>query len=81
MESFHSILKKEFVYLEHFKTREEAKKKIFEYITCFYNGFWIHSSLDYVSPNQYANAASGFSFQSVHFIDSSPIIMIASLSP
>ncbi|MBE0343853.1 hypothetical protein E4V51_27705 [Paenibacillus sp. 28ISP30-2] len=28
-----------------------------EYITCFYNGVRIHSSLGYVSPNQYANAA------------------------
>ncbi|WP_431091390.1 hypothetical protein [Paenibacillus sp. 8b26] len=26
-------------------------------MTCFYNGVRIHSSLGYVSPNQYANAA------------------------
>jgi transposase InsO family protein len=31
----------------------KAKKQIFEYITCFYNGKRIYSSLGYVSPNQY----------------------------
>ncbi|WP_369815500.1 IS3 family transposase [Anoxybacillus sp. P3H1B] len=36
MESFHSVLKKELVYLNKFKTRKEAREKIFEYITCFY---------------------------------------------
>ncbi|WP_431089937.1 IS3 family transposase [Paenibacillus sp. 8b26] len=53
IESFHSVLKKELIYLDHYKTRREAKKQIFEYITCFYNGKRIHSSLGYVSPNQY----------------------------
>jgi Transposase and inactivated derivatives len=53
IESFHSILKKELVYLNKFKSRAEAKAKIFEYITCFYNGKRIHSSLGYLSPNQY----------------------------
>jgi transposase InsO family protein len=53
IESFHSILKKELVYLEKFKTRQEAKQKIFEYITCFYNGKRIHSSIGYMTPNEY----------------------------
>lgn len=52
IESFHSILKKELVYLETFSTRAEAKKRIFEYIACFYNGKRIHSSIGYVTPNQ-----------------------------
>lgn len=52
IESFHSVLKKELVYLHKFKTREEAKEKIFEYITCFYNGKRIHSSIGYLTPNQ-----------------------------
>ncbi len=51
IESFHSVLKKELVYLEKYKTREQAKKSIFEYITCFYNGKRIHSSIGYLSPN------------------------------
>jgi transposase InsO family protein len=53
IESFHSVLKKELVYLHKFKTRKEAKEKIFEYITCFYNGKRIHSSIGYVTPLQY----------------------------
>ncbi|MGG1470085.1 IS3 family transposase, partial [Brevibacillus agri] len=39
--------------LEKFKTREQAKRAIFEYITCFYNGKRIHSSIGYFTPNQY----------------------------
>ncbi|WP_412102326.1 IS3 family transposase [Paenibacillus larvae] len=46
------MLKKELVYLHKFKTRKEAKEKIFEYITCFYNGKRIHSSIGYLTPNQ-----------------------------
>lgn len=53
IESFHSIIKKELVYLEKFKTRKEAKERIFEYITCFYNGKRIHSSIGYLTPNKY----------------------------
>jgi putative transposase len=45
IESIHSVLKTELVYLEKFKTRQEAKKRIFEYIECFYNGKRIHSSI------------------------------------
>ncbi|MED0894185.1 IS3 family transposase [Aneurinibacillus migulanus] len=45
-------LTKELVYLETFSTRAEAKKHIFEYIACFYNGKRIHSSIGYVTPNQ-----------------------------
>ncbi|KQL44610.1 transposase [Brevibacillus choshinensis] len=53
IESFHSVLKKELVYLEKFKTRKQAKKRIFEYITCFYNGKRIHSAIGYFTPNEY----------------------------
>lgn len=53
IESFHSLLKKELVYLHKFKTRKEAKERIFEYITCFYNGKRIHSSIGYFTPNEY----------------------------
>lgn len=53
IESFHSVIKKELVYLEKFKTREQARKRIFEYITCFYNGKRIHSTIGYFTPNEY----------------------------
>lgn len=53
IESFHSVIKKELIYLEKFKTRERARKRIFEYITCFYNGKRIHSSIGYHTPIEY----------------------------
>jgi len=53
VESFHSILKRELVYLERFETREQAKKRIFEYIEIFYNRKRIHSALHYATPCQF----------------------------
>lgn len=53
IESFHSILKRELVYLTKFKTREEAYKRLFEYIELFYNRKRIHSTLGYVSPQRF----------------------------
>jgi putative transposase len=37
MEPFHSIIKRELVYLETFKTREQAIRRIFEYIEVWLN--------------------------------------------
>jgi transposase InsO family protein len=53
IESFHSILKKELVYLSRFSTRKQAEQNIFEYIEFFYNRKRIHSSIGYVSPAKY----------------------------
>ena len=50
IESFHSVLKKELVYLHRFKTRDAAKSAIFEYIECFYNRKRVHSSIGYITP-------------------------------
>ncbi|WP_235533317.1 IS3 family transposase [Paenibacillus sp. Leaf72] len=52
IEAFHSVLKKELIYLERFKTREQARKRIFEYILCFYNAKRIHSTIGYLTPNE-----------------------------
>jgi putative transposase len=52
-ESFFKTLKKECVRKYIFKTREEAKRKIFEYIEMFYNPRRRHSYLDYLSPNNF----------------------------
>lgn len=52
IESFHSVIKKELIYLEKFETREQARKRIFEYITCFYNAKRIHSTIGYLTPNE-----------------------------
>ena len=50
MESFFATLKTELVYREQFKTREEARAKIFEYIEVFYNRQRRHSSLGMKCP-------------------------------
>nr|WP_229692446.1 IS3 family transposase [Paenibacillus radicis (ex Gao et al. 2016)] len=53
IESFHSVLKKEFIYCTKFKTKAQAQQEMFEYIELFYNRKRIHSSLGYLSPNQF----------------------------
>jgi len=53
IESFHSVLKRELVYLTHFRTRDEAKQRLFEYIELFYNRKRIHSTIGYVSPHRF----------------------------
>lgn len=51
IESFWATLKKELVYPnERFKTRDEARLAIFEYIEVFYNRERLHSSLLYKTP-------------------------------
>jgi putative transposase len=50
MESFFHTLKTEHVHLCNFKTREEAKTSIFEYIEVFYNRQRLHSAIGYFSP-------------------------------
>ena len=55
IESFHAILKKECVYLNTFIDHEHAKSVLFQYIEGFYNRKRIHSSIDYMTPEQYEN--------------------------
>lgn len=52
-ESFFATLKKELVYREHYKTHDEAKKSVFEFIEVWYNRKRIHSSIGYMTPVQY----------------------------
>ena len=50
MESFHSVLKKEEVYLNHYSSFEEAQIRLFDYINGFYNRNRIHSAINFLSP-------------------------------
>ena len=50
MESFFASLKKEHVHQARFRTREEAKAAVFEYIEVFYNRQRLHSALGYRTP-------------------------------
>ena len=52
-ESFFHTIKAELIYQNKFKTREEAKNAIFEYIEVFYNRIRMHSTNDYMSPVHY----------------------------
>ena len=52
-ESFYHSLKTELVHHEHYRTREEARASIFEYIEGFYNRVRLHSTLGYKSPLQF----------------------------
>ncbi len=52
-ESFFSTLKIEEVYRCSYRTRQEARLSVFEYLEVFYNRFRKHSFLDYLSPENY----------------------------
>jgi len=52
-ESFFGSLKNEHVYFEDYKTREQAKQSIFEYIEIFYNRKRRHAFLNYMTPVEF----------------------------
>lgn len=69
MESFFHTLKTEHVYFEHYHTREEAKRSIFEYVEVFYNRKRRHSALSYLPPVTFEKEwyqKQGISFPCVH---------------
>jgi putative transposase len=53
IESFYGVLKRELIYQHQYKTREEAKKSLLEYIEIFYNNKRIHSATEYFSLSEY----------------------------
>lgn len=53
MECFWGKLKQEWLNEQHFKTRDEAKKAVFEYIWIFYNRKRVHASNGYMTPEEY----------------------------
>jgi transposase InsO family protein len=52
-ESFFGTLKRELVHHEKYKTREQARLSIFDFIETFYNRRRAHSHLDYISPDEF----------------------------
>lgn len=56
VESFFASLKKELVHNEDYATREIARASLFEYIEMFYNRKRKHSTLGYMSPNEYEDS-------------------------
>ena len=53
IESFFGTLKVEFSDRQKFKSKQEAKTAIFEYMEVFYNRQRLHLSLGYVSPENF----------------------------
>ena len=52
-EGFFATLKTELIHRQPWPTRRRAKDAVAEYIEGFYNPYRFHSSLGYVSPNDY----------------------------
>jgi putative transposase len=53
MESFFSTLKNEWVHHQKYETRTQARRDLFEYIEGFYNTVRLHSTLGFLSPNDF----------------------------
>ena len=58
MECFWGKLKQEWLNDQHFKTHEEAKAAVFEYIWIYYNRKRIHATNDYMTPEEYYSQAA-----------------------
>jgi putative transposase len=56
-ETFFSTLKTELIGDRIFKTREQIRREIFEYIEVFYNRRRLHSYLGYRTPAEYENSS------------------------
>ena len=56
MESFFSSLKTERTARRVYRSREQARSDVFDYIECFYNPTRRHSTLGYLSPVQFEKA-------------------------
>jgi len=55
IESFHALIKREWLNRFKIKNYDRAYKLVFEYIETFYNTVRIHSHCGYLSPNEYEN--------------------------
>ena len=58
-ESFFGLLKRERVNRVRYRTRDEARSDLFDYIECFYNKKRRHSYLNNLSPTVYEKLHSG----------------------
>jgi putative transposase len=57
MESFFSSLKTERIRGQIYRTRDQARSDVFDYVERFYNPTRRHSTLGYLSPMQYEEQA------------------------
>ena len=82
MESFFHTLKTEHIHFEHYKSREQAMRSIFEYVEVFYNRQRLHSTLGYLSPVAYENKRGGALNSGLfkNLIQASPSIILKNIS-
>ncbi len=59
VESFFGLLKRERVNRVRYRTRDEARADIFDYIECFYNRKRRHSYVGYISPVDFEEQETG----------------------
>ncbi len=59
IESFFASLKKERVYRKVYRTRDEGRADIFDYIEAFYNSRRRHSTLGQISPDEFERRYAG----------------------
>ena len=60
MEGFFSTLESELTHHRRFRTRDQARREIKEYIERFYNRVRLHPILGYQPPCQYEKMAAVF---------------------
>jgi len=53
MESFFATLKRELIHFRTYRTRDEARTDIFEFVEVFYNRQRLHSALQYRTPAEF----------------------------
>jgi len=58
METFWGKMKYEWLYGFRFRTRDEARAAVFEYVQIFYNRNRLHASNGYLTPEEYYNIGS-----------------------
>ena len=61
VESFFGLLKRERVNRVRYRTRDEARADIFDYIECFYNRQRRHGYVGNISPADYETVSAGLS--------------------
>ena len=52
-ETFFKTLRAELTYHKSFKNRKQARAAIFEFIEVYYNREWAHSSLGFLTPQEF----------------------------
>jgi len=65
VESFFGLLKRERVHRVRYRTRDEARADVFNYIECFYNRKRRHGYLGNISPAAFEERTSGL-YETVH---------------